>query len=161
MPAVFTTVDNVLGADMLRSVQERFEAMQDRSERWVTGNMDSLATTDPAIAEILCVAAQSFDLSGMAGVEQWCHYGTKPGWHVDKDEQLFRSTGFLSYPICSIVFYAKADKLVGGRFLTEDFAVTPKTNSLLVFAPGLVHGVEDYSGSRMAVAINPWANALR
>jgi hypothetical protein len=93
----------------------------------------------------------------MIGIEQWAHYGTKPDWHVDKDEVLLNRTGKVLLPICSIVFYAEVDQLTNGKFMTENMIITPKTNRLLAFAPGISHGVEDYTGTRLSVAINPWS----
>ena len=96
-------------------------------------------------------------ITSMVGVEQWAHLGTKPEWHIDKDEIVSNRDGVLVTPICSIVFYADVRDLKGGNFMTDSISVTPKTNRLVAFSPGLLHGVEDYTGTRMAVAVNPWA----
>jgi hypothetical protein len=46
--------------------------------------------------------------------------------------------------------------LIGGKFITEDITVTPKTNRLIIFSPNTHHTVEEYTGNRLAIAINPW-----
>jgi hypothetical protein len=57
----------------------------------------------------------------------------------------------------AIRVYANVNSLIGGKFMTDDVTVTPKTNRLLAFGPGVHHGVEDFTGVRVAVAINAWA----
>lgn len=147
----------MLDAATLAVVQRYFKEESSRQMRWVDGPLDELLGYKSAISKILSRAACMFDLSTMVGVEQWAHYGTKPNWHVDKDETLSERTGQLAYPLCSIVFYAEVTDLTGGRFMTEDMTVTPKTNRIVAFAPGILHGVEDFTGTRLSVAVNPWA----
>ena len=106
---------------------------------------------------LLKEAAKYFDLSNMVGSEYWAHYGTKPEWHVDKDEKRMDTTGELSCPICSIVYYGIIDNLKGGKFMTETESITPKTNRMVIFSAGILHTVEEYSGTRLSVAVNPWA----
>jgi hypothetical protein len=93
----------------------------------------------------------------MIGSEYWANYSTRLDWHVDKDEKLYQMSGNTECPLCSIVYYADID-MVGGNFVTETMSVQPVTNRMIVFSPGLVHGVESFTGKRLAVAINPWAN---
>lgn len=150
-------VDDVMDADSLKVVQNFFIHDDARQMRWVDGTFGELLDLQSPLSQILKAASRAFDLSGMAGIEQWAHYGTKPDWHVDKDEALHKRTGKLACPICSIVFYADVDNLFGGSFMTRDMTVTPKTNRLVVFGPNVLHGVEAYHGTRMSVAVNPWA----
>lgn len=150
-------VDNVLNDKSLEVVQAFFAVPASRQMRWVAGGLEALLAFQSPLADILTQGARVFDLRDMVGVEQWAHFGTKPDWHIDKDEVLARRTGEIATPICSIVFYADVQDLTGGRFMTDSVAVTPKTNRLVAFAPGLSHGVEDYTGTRMSVAVNPWA----
>ena len=150
-------VDDVMDADSLKVVQNFFIHDEARQMRWVDGTFGELLDLQSPLSQILKAASRAFDLSGMAGIEQWAHYGTKPDWHVDKDEVLHKRTGKLACPICSIVFYADVDNLFGGGFMTRDMTVTPKTNRLVVFGPNVLHGVEAYHGTRMSVAVNPWA----
>lgn len=150
-------VDDVMDADSLKVVQNFFIHDEARQMRWVDGTFGELLDLQSPLSQILKAASRAFDLSGMAGIEQWSHYGTKPDWHVDKDEALHKRTGKLACPICSIVFYADVDNLFGGSFMTREMTVTPKTNRLVVFGPNVLHGVEAYHGTRMSVAVNPWA----
>ena len=149
--------DNVLDAQSLWVVQDYFKHAEYRQMRWVDGTLDELLELQSPLSMILSVVSRTFGLTGMSGIEQWVHDGTKPDWHIDKDEVLVRRTGALATPICSIVFYAKIDSLTGGKFMTDDMILTPKTNRLVAFGPGIRHGVEDFTGIRVAVAINPWA----
>jgi len=149
--------DNVLDAQSLWEVQDYYKPVSSRYIHWVDGTLKEMIELQSPLSEILSIAACVFDLSNMSGVEQWAHDGTKPDWHVDKDEVLFNRTGALATPLCSIVFYASVNSLVGGKFMTDDVTVTPKTNRMLAFGPGVHHGVEDFTGVRVAVAINAWA----
>ena len=151
-------IDDVLDNGNLAIVQKFFgTSPQSRQMQWADGSLDWFLKSRGPFSKILNRVASVFDLSCMVGIEQWAHYGTKPDWHVDKDETLSTRTGQLATPICSIVFYAEIDKLTNGKFMTKDISVTPKTNRLVAFSPGTLHGVEDYTGTRMSVAINPWA----
>ena len=38
----------------------------------------------------------------------------------------------------------------------EDDIITPKTNRMIIFAAGARHYVEDFSGHRVSMLINPW-----
>ena len=130
-----------------------------RKAKWERGGVDSLRGNQSPMALLLNRAAQFFDLSSMIGSEYWAHYGTRPDWHVDKDEKLYQMSGNTECPICSVVYYAEIDgDLVGGKFMTETATVSPVTNRMIVFSPGLVHGVQPFTGKRLAVAINPWAH---
>ena len=148
--------DSVLDAQSLWMAQDYYKPVDSRHMQWVDGTLDELLELQSPLSKILSVVSRSFDLSSMSGIEQWAHDGTKPDWHVDKDEVLFKRTGALATPLCSIVFYANVNSLTDGKFLTEDMTVTPKTNRMLAFGPGVRHGVEDFTGARVSVAINPW-----
>jgi len=110
---------------------------------------------NPVHEQILEKVGKFFDLSEMVGYEMWCN-ATNPGWHYDKDEDLFNKNGSLSYPICSIVYYAYINA-EGGDFGSEDLRLAPRTNRLLCFSPGVLHHVYPFQGKRVAIAINPWA----
>ena len=60
------------------------------------------------------------------------------------------------YPLCSIVYYSCVKSLLGGRLYVEDDIITPKTNRMIIFAAGARHYVEDFSGHRVSMLINPW-----
>ena len=143
-------IDDILDAHDLEKTQVFFGVSENRRIQWVDGDLAG------PIEVILSHVRSIFDLTSMGGIEQWAHYGTKTDWHVDRDEALFRRTGKVVTPLCSVVFYADVQNLTGGKFMTDSVVVTPKINRLVAFAPGVRHGVEDYTGTRMAVAINPW-----
>jgi hypothetical protein len=147
-------VDNVLAEDARKVVVEYFSQSDTvRDSQWADAGWD----VDSPMAQIVANVSKFFDLSKMVGCEYWAHYGTRPEWHVDKDEELMRRAGELAMPLCSIVYYADVQNLVGGQFMTKTEMVTPVTNRILAFSPGVFHGVADYSGTRLSVAVNPWA----
>lgn len=110
---------------------------------------------NPAHERILDLCAQHFDLGAVVGYEMWRNSGN-PGWHVDKDERLFRERKEHRYPQCSAVYYADVGEMSGGEFFTDDVRYFPRTNRLVMFSPGLYHGVAAYTGRRFAVSLNPW-----
>jgi hypothetical protein len=128
---------------------------QARAMKWQPGSLAGIQDDHSPLALLVKEASKFFDLTAMVGSEYWAHSGTRPDWHVDKDEALQHTTGEVAHPLCSIVYYADVD-VVGGEFCTESITVKPVTNRMVVFAPGVYHGVEAYTGTRMSVAVNPW-----
>jgi hypothetical protein len=125
--------------------------------RWIDGDYATAKANPSPIATLISIANRYFDVTGMCGAEFWAHNGTRPDWHVDKDEKMSEASGTLSYPICSIVYYAEVDGLKDGQFMTDTINVTPINNRMIVFAPGIMHGVQPYEGKRVSLAVNPWA----
>jgi hypothetical protein len=126
----------------------------DGLERWFAlGN-------NPVHEKILAICGEHFDLSGIAGYEMWRNT-SNPGWHIDKDEILFNEEKRLALPQCSAVFYPLADRVLGGEFYTDDIRFFPRANRLVMFSPGIPHGVSAYTGTRTAVSINPWRQRPR
>ena len=121
------------------------------SLRWIDKN-----DLPDCFKNLVKFASKEFDLSNVAGYELWTHYNTKPEWHYDKDEYLFHETGLMKFPICSIVYYPFVDSLIGGKFITEDIAITPKTNRGITFSSGVYHNVEPYNGQRFSLLLNAW-----
>jgi hypothetical protein len=110
----------------------------------------------PLQEKIIDKVGEFFDLSSMVGYEIWCNSGY-PKLHKDIDDELFRNTGKLSFPLCSIVYYASVgDNMIGGQFATKEMILVPKTNRLLAFSKGIEHEVYPFSGDRIAISINPW-----
>jgi len=109
-------------------------------------------------ANIISLANSYIDLTSAIGYEMWCNQDNMyvPAMHHDKDDFLYEQQNILSFPLCSIVYYPLIENLVDGDFYTEDIMLKPKTNRLLIFSPGLLHGVRLYKGYRKAVSINPW-----
>ena len=49
----------------------------------------------------------------------------------------------------------------GGRLLFEDgLILEPRFNRLVIFSPGLLHGVEPFRGKRTSININPWKHEI-
>jgi len=154
---MLVVVDDFLDKEHRDAVVGYFSQSQEAREmKWESGGADRLEGDKSPMALLLKEASKYFDLSSMVGSEYWAHYGTHPGWHVDRDEKLVLSTGEIKHPICSIVYYAQIENLVGGNFMTRTEVITPRTNRMIVFSPGVEHSVEYYSGTRLSVAVNPW-----
>ena len=151
-------LDNVLVEPEAVAVREVIHTDPDiKNMRWIDGDY-ALAMANPSpIATLLSIANRYFDLSNMCVAEFSAHNGTRPDWHIDKDEKLHEMSGNLAYPICSIVYYAEVNNLKDGMFMTDTMTITPMNNRMLVFAPGIVHGVQPYEGTRVSLAVNPWA----
>ena len=148
-------IDDVLADTHREAIVMFFK--QSAAPCWEQGSLESIKDDQSPMALLLKEASKYFDLSSMVGSEYWAHYGTKPDWHIDKDEKRINTTGELSCPICSIVYYGAIENLNGGKFMTETEAITPKTNRMVIFSAGILHTVEEYSGTRLSVAVNPWA----
>jgi len=155
---MLVVLDDVLDEPHRQAVVGYFAQGDDaRKMQWEESAIASLEDNDSPMALLLRQASKYFDLSSMVGAEYWAHYGTRPDWHVDKDEKLYEQTGELKFPICSVVYYADID-VVGGNFVTTTDTVRPITNRMIVFAPNLLHSVEPYTGTRLSVAVNPWTH---
>ena len=114
------------------------------------------------VKTIMDKANNYFDLSEMKYYEAWTHENTIPGgMHYDKDELLY-AEGELKFPLCSTVFYANvSDDIKGGKLLFEDgVTIEPKFNRLVIFSPGLRHGVEPFRGKRTSININSWEHKI-
>ena len=114
------------------------------------------------VKTIMDKANNYFDLSELKYYEAWTHENTIPGgMHYDKDELLY-AEGELKFPLCSTVFYANvSDDIKGGKLLFEDgVTIEPKFNRLVIFSPGLRHGVEPFRGKRTSININPWEHKI-
>ena len=111
--------------------------------------------------EILTIASKYFDFSKIVGYEFWGQNNTKPGtWHYDKDEKLYSKKKELVFPVCSTIFYLEVSDLVGGRLFVENDVITPRTNRLVLFPPGKYHTVEDFTGKRVSLLVNPWDHEI-
>jgi len=112
--------------------------------------------------EIIRHAGKYFDTSNLVGYDYWSHTNTRPmQWHYDKDEVAYTSKGMTRYPICSTVFYLEIENLSDGKLQFKNgVEITPIENRLVVFSPGLYHGVEQFKGVRTSININPWNTRL-
>ena len=148
-------IHNVLTDNERKQITDFFHFHRNRTI-WIDTAFDNVVFSDFPLKQILDLASSKFDLSGMVGVECWSHFNTGPGWHIDQDDALYHSKAIVNTPICSIVYYASILNLQGGEFTTEKETIVPVTNSILAFPPGINHKVEEFSGERIAIAINPW-----
>ena len=112
--------------------------------------------------EICRQAGKYFNVSEMIGYDYWTHTNTRPmQWHYDKDESAYLKMGMTRYPICSTVYYLEVCGLVNGSLQFKNgVEVTPQENRLVIFSPGLYHGVEQFEGVRTSININPWNTRL-
>ena len=111
--------------------------------------------------EILTIASKYCNFSKIVGYEFWGQNNTKPGtWHYDKDEKLYSKKKELVFPVCSTIFYLEVSDLVGGRLFVENDVITPRTNRLVLFPPGKYHTVEDFTGKRVSLLVNPWDHRI-
>jgi hypothetical protein len=124
--------------------------------QWFDGKYEIFKHDRLPLKKILDMVNKYFDLSSMTGVECWSHINTHPGWHVDSDDIHKSKTNEIKTPICSIVYYAKIENIIGGDLITETERYTPKTNDVITFSKGLPHMVEPFTGQRIIIAINPW-----
>lgn len=153
-------LDNVLSVDDMHKMRVFFGNSSDnRKMQWADGDIAAIHEAHSPLTQLVQVASKYVDINSMTGIEFWSHFGTKPDWHKDRDEKLAATTGEDKYPLCSIVYYAHIDNLIGGRFMTETEILVPRNNRMLIFSPGIMHAVEDYQGTRLSVSVNPWEQA--
>ena len=124
-------------------------------DKWI--EIDNFDTQTFPLNKIINIARPYFDLSSMIGIECWAHFGKKSDPHIDRDEDLFRKTGVVSTPLCSIVYYVDIQNLKGGSLLIGNNSIEPLSNRLVMFPPGMLHEVEPFTGTRSVLSINPWS----
>ena len=119
------------------------------------------------------------DMSDVVGFEIWSRkesatykdtgfassyseYPFNAEWHEDVDEDLRHQEGKLRHPLISSIYYLDVDISEGGKLIFPEHGleVKPKTNRLALFDPHMVHGVEPFKGTRVALAVNPWTEPI-
>jgi hypothetical protein len=146
-------IDDFLNQDQLEKMAAQYRATTNpNTMTWFGGSFVELTEKDSYTALVLKEASKYFDLSSMVGCERWAHFNTRTDWHYDKDEK----NKELVHPLCSTVFYPIVEDLVGGEFVTQDCVIKPKQNRLIVFSSTILHKVEPFTGTRLAVAVAPW-----
>ncbi|MEI6201393.1 MAG: 2OG-Fe(II) oxygenase [Enhydrobacter sp.] len=123
------------------------------AERWYDMGVS------PLHEKILEICRGYFDLDQIVGYEMWQNR-SNPDRHIDKNETLYREQGKLELPQCSAVYYASVENMVGGEFYTDTMRCFPRTNRLLLFSPGIPHGVTPFVGTRFSISINPWTKKI-
>tara|TARA_Y100000816_G_C25839707_1_gene438888 strand:+ start:55 stop:558 length:504 start_codon:yes stop_codon:yes gene_type:complete len=123
--------------------------------------MDQNHLYDNFCLAMINIASKFYNLSSSVGYEFWTRLNTcVKGWHRDKDEKLFDEKNMLSFPLCTIIYYPHVDNMKGGELLLGSDKILPKTNRLVIFAAGIPHNVEDFTGNRTSMMVNPWAKVI-
>jgi hypothetical protein len=151
--------DNVLSQADLAIIQELYFCNKPNYDTSWINKSDIPAWFNAIVNE----ASKFFSTESHVGVEWWTqNNGSLPskGWHYDLDERLWQEQHKISTPICSIIFYPLIENLQGGQFKTESCIITPQTNRMIVMAPGTLHTVSEYTGTRWSLLINPWNYAI-
>jgi len=149
-------VDDILSVNDAYQISEQIFNRQSTYSvlNWANKN-EILDCMMPLITE----ASKYFSIENYVGIEWWAHDSKNKyphDWHYDMDDSSWYRKKELKFPLCTIIYYSLIQDLQGGRLLTEDITVTPKTNRCIFMAPGLFHKVEDYINGRHMLAICPW-----
>tara|TARA_A100001201_G_C3986395_1_gene170249 strand:- start:47 stop:544 length:498 start_codon:yes stop_codon:yes gene_type:complete len=159
MTPTSVVVDDVLDSKYVSEIYKSIEESTKNSLVPTTSTFYQICDNhlyDDLCLSVIKVAGQFYDLSSSIGYEFWTRLNTKPSrWHQDSDVELSKK-GILKFPLCSIVYYCHVENLCGGQLCIESDVITPKTNRMVIFAPGLPHYVEDFTGDRVSILINPW-----
>lgn len=153
MSATSVVIDNVLDSD---SVSRLKESIDESTRDPFFYMMSDRHLYDNFSLSMIEIAKQFYDLSSSVGYEFWTRLNRcVGGWHCDKDERLYDEQKIVSYPLCTIIYYPHVD-MKGGELLLGDDKILPKTNRMVIFAPGIPHNVEDFTGERISMMVNPW-----
>ena len=156
-----TVIDSVFSTEALSDFSVRAKHYHADGAKWTYINNPEVYTK-----RLIDIASKHYDTSKIVGYETWVHSNTRPegdtgdGWHYDRDELSYHVKKVFRFPIFSAIFYLKAENLNGGRLLVEGEKVVPKENRLVIFGPGCKHAVEEFSGDRVSITINPWNRKL-
>ena len=172
-------IDNVLSENELTLLLDTINEFEIRggASMWFGEPPDDLPTwwfdmnqnhvCKDIFLHLLKIASNYFDISFAAGYEAWTNINVRPGfsesygWHQDKDERLYLSEGIIKFPICTLIYYPYiAGDITGGMLELKNETITPLRNRLVVFGPGLWHNVSLFSGKRISLVINPWAEKI-
>jgi hypothetical protein len=152
-------LDNVFDDNFINDFLEKLNN-KNISETWHSLNV--FYDNNILFKSLLRKCEKYYDLSNCVGYEFWTQNNTRPSdWHYDKDETFYRNTGNFKFPICSIVYYLKVNNLIGGLLHLEDITIIPKVNRMIIFPPGIKHFVEEFSGERISLLVNPWDYTIK
>ena len=124
-------------------------------------NIDERHPLSDLCLKMIYFSQKYFPSDTIVGYENWCRHSTGPmEMHFDKDENLDNEREILKFPICSMVYYSDVENQISGGELNikNQVLIKPKTNRLVIFGPGLFHGVNKFKGRRVSLLINPWEN---
>ena len=152
-------IDDVLDSE---SVSKIHESLDESTKEPFFYNMEDEHLFNNFCLSMVNLASQYYDLTNAVGYEFWTRLNTcVEGWHRDKDEKLFDEKNMLSFPLCTIIYYPYVDNMKGGELLLGSDKILPKTNRLVIFAAGIPHNVEDFTGNRISMMVNPWAKVIK
>ena len=148
-------IDNVLDDE---SVSKIYKSLDESTKNPFFYKMNDNHFYDNFCLSMINLASQYYDLTNAVGYEFWTRLNTcVEGWHRDKDERLFDEKKIISFPLCTIIYYPIVKDLKGGELLLMDDMVTPKTNRMVMLASGVPHNVNEFTGERVSMMVNPWS----
>lgn len=152
----FRVIDNFLTTPRLNVMKYEFKRLKENIPlKWCDETYPGQKVKHTRKV-ILKEVAKHYNFKRYKGFEEWSQNNTQCNSHVDKDEGYFKRTNNLKFPICSVIFYVEVKDLTGGRLVLGEDIITPRTNRLVIFDPGIYHYVEPFNGIRRAYLINPW-----
>ena len=158
MSATSVVIDDVLNAESVSKIKESIDEST-RDPFFYTMNDNHLY--DNFCLAMINIASEFYDLSSSVGYEFWTRLNRcVSDWHCDKDEKLYDEQKIVSYPLCTIIYYPHVDNMRGGELLLGSDKILPKTNRLVIFAPGIPHNVESFTGDRISMMVNPWNRVM-
>ena len=158
MSATSVVIDDVLDAESVSKIKESIDEST-RDPFFYTMNDNHLY--DNFCLAMINIASEFYDLSSSVGYEFWTRLNRcVSDWHCDKDEKLYDEQKIVSYPLCTIIYYPHVDNMRGGELLLGSDKILPKTNRLVIFAPGIPHNVESFIGDRISMMVNPWNRVM-
>ena len=97
--------------------------------------------------------------------EWWINFNAKQNWHIDKDQEAYKTHRIFKSPFRSIIFYVKKPSDGGEIQLIRTLESEKKLliekydfleNQILSFCSSIPHRVCSYKGDRISIAINIW-----
>ena len=147
-------IDNFFSKNDHAEILEKYESNH-FSDHFVYFNCGQHAFVE----EIITASRKYVDYDNHVGYEMRFNGGTiNP--HRDKDEKLFDEKNILSFPLCTIIYYPHVDNMKGGELLLGNDKILPRTNRMVIFASGISHNVENFTGDRISMMVNPWAKSI-
>ena len=151
-------IDNVLDDE---SVSKIYKSLDESTKNPFFYKMSDNHLYDNFCLSMINLASQYYNLTSAIGYEFWTRLNTcVEGWHRDKDEKLFDEKNILSFPLCTIIYYPHVDNMKGGELLLGNDKILPKTNRMVIFDSGISQNVENFTGDRISMMVNPWAKSI-
>ena len=158
-------VDNfVQDEDFLSELRDDRHWAENMPYTWFDKNSMSESPWLRLTRQIWLFAARFHDLGTYEGYELWTQViqNRELGWHVDKDEHLWKTTGEVVNPIIGSIYYAHAAPVAGGFLETRNDRgvqmIEPVPNRLVIHHPNQQHMVHMCTGGlRRSFLTNVWA----